>query len=63
MGRGIFRGAGGVENLKFSFIWPIGDVFALCFHKKEFKQYSMLEIPPCMICCAVGTYMYDLMDP
>ena len=24
MGRGILRGAGGDENLKFNFIWPYG---------------------------------------
>ena len=26
MGRGILRGAGGDENLKFNFIWPYQDV-------------------------------------
>ena len=28
MGRGILRGAGGDENLKFNFIWPNGEQLA-----------------------------------
>ena len=30
MGRGIFRGAGGDENLKSNFIWPKVKSFHLC---------------------------------
>ena len=30
MGRGIVRGAGGDENLKFNFIWPYKRDFVIC---------------------------------
>ena len=29
MGRGILRGAGGDENLKFNFIWPYNEISVL----------------------------------
>ena len=47
MGRGILRGAGGDENLKFNFIWPYDKVLNtscpfMCLADKKEVQGNML---------------------